>query len=106
MKVVLSNCPPAAAEGIARALVERRLAACVNIIPGVRSLYWWDGAVQDDTESTLVIKVRAQAVRAMKAALLELHPYDVPEVVVLPVEVADSHGAYVEWVRSLRPEAR
>jgi periplasmic divalent cation tolerance protein len=103
MKVVLSNCPPAAAEGIARALVERRLAACVNIIQGVRSIYWWEGEVQDEAESTLLIKVRAQALHAMKDALIELHPYEVPEVVVLPVEVAGSHGAYVEWVRSLRP---
>ena len=104
MRVILSSCPPEAAAGIARALVERRLAACVNIMPGVRSVFWWDGAVRDEAESMLVIKVRAQCVAPMREALLALHPYEVPEVIVLPVEVAASHGAYVEWVRSLRSD--
>lgn len=103
MRVVLCNCPPAAAEGIARSLVERRLAACVNLIGPVRSVFWWDGAVCDEPEMTLVIKVRDQGVPPMREALVELHPYEVPEVIVLPVDVAASHIPYVEWVRACRP---
>ncbi len=103
MRVVLCNCPPDGAADIARALVERGLAACVNVVPGVRSFYVWDGAVQDDGESTLLIKVAADGVDALREALVELHPYDVPEVVVLTVDAAASHGPYVDWVRGHQP---
>ncbi len=104
MKVVLCNCPPDVAPGIAHALIDRRLAACVNLVGPVRSVYWWDGAVCDEPEMTLIIKVRGQGIAAMREALIELHPYAVPEIIVLPVEVALSHFPYVEWVRSMRPD--
>lgn len=100
MRVVLCNCPPEAAPGLARALVERRLAACVNIVPGVRSIYRWKGEVVEDSESTLLVKTAADAVEALRAALIELHPYQVPEVVVLDVDSNASHAPYVDWVRA------
>lgn len=100
MKVVLCNCPPEDAARIGRALVERKLAACVNAIPGVRSFYEWKGQLCDDAETTLLIKVRAEGVDALRQGIRELHPYEVPEVVVLDVDVARSHAPYVEWVRS------
>ena len=101
MKVVLCNCPPAAAPQIARSLVERRLAACVNIIPGVRSVYRWNGEIHDDGESTLLIKVDAGGVVRLRDALLALHPYDVPEVLALAIDDSGSNPAYVAWVRSM-----
>ena len=99
MRVVLCNCPPDAAPDLAHGLVANRLAACVNIVPGVRSLYVWEGRVCDDAESTLLIKVRAEGVPALREALASRHPYAVPEIVVLGVDVEASFRPYVDWVR-------
>lgn len=99
MFVVLCNCPPERAADVAKPLVAEGLAACVNVIPGVRSFYVWDGAIQDEVESTLLIKVAAERVDALRARIRELHPYTVPEILALPVDVARSHPDYVAWVR-------
>jgi periplasmic divalent cation tolerance protein len=101
--VVLSavGAPPDA-ERIARALVEERLAACVNVVPGVVSVYRWKGAVEREGELLLVIKTMADRVEALKARLLELHPYELPEVVVIPI--GGGHGAYLAWLaEQVRP---
>src|SRR5882672_1823164 len=101
--VVLSavGAPPDA-QRIARALVEERLAACVNVVPGVVSVYRWKGAVEQEGELILVIKTMAQQVDALKARLLELHPYELPEVVVIPI--GGGHQAYLEWIaQQVRP---
>ena len=96
-KIVLTTCGNAAdAERIARELLERRLAACVNILPGVRSLYRWKGAVEDDAEWLLLVKTTEGALEGLKAAFREVHPYDVPELVVLPIE--DGSAAYLGWL--------
>lgn len=81
---------------MARSLVEAGLAACVNVVPGLTSFYLWEGALAEDGESLLVIKTTAAAVPALEEALADLHPYDVPEILSLPVD----HGAdaYVRWV--------
>ena len=93
---------PRDAERIARALVDERLAACVNVVPGVVSIYRWKGAVEQETELLLVIKTVAERVDALKARLLELHPYELPEVVVIPI--GGGHGAYLEWIaQQVRP---
>ena len=84
------------AVALARALVERGLAACVNVVSGVTSVYRWQGAVQTDAEQQLIIKLTAGQVGALEAALRELHPYDVPEFIVLPV-IAGSE-AYLQWL--------
>ena len=84
------------ARRIARALVERRLAACVNVVPGLTSVYSWKGAVETDQELLLVIKTRRARFEALRAALVELHPYEVPELIALPVEAG--HGPYLDWL--------
>jgi periplasmic divalent cation tolerance protein len=94
--VALVSCPPDKAAGIAEALVEGRFAACVNIVPGVRSVYRWQGAVQRDDEALLVIKTAADRFEELKRAVLEMHPYELPEVIALPV--AHGHVPYLEWV--------
>lgn len=101
--VVLITTPTSeAAAEIARALVEEGLAACGNVIPAVRSIYRWEGKVQDDAEALLVLKTERRLVTAMKERLPALHPYQVPELLVLPVE--DGLGSYLEWIaRSVRP---
>jgi periplasmic divalent cation tolerance protein len=81
---------------LATALVERRLAACVNIVPGVRSIYRWQGAVQDDRELLLLVKTTRDRRAALAEALRELHPYEVPEVVAVePSFVAEPYAGWL-----------
>lgn len=84
------------AERIARGLVERRLAACVNCVPGVVSTYRWRGEVARDEERLLVVKTRASRLPAVEAAIRELHDYELPEVLVLPV--SGGSRAYLDWL--------
>ena len=98
MKLAITNCPPDQAERIALALVEERLVACVNAYPA-RSVYRWKGAVEKEDEVTLVIKAPADGVTRLRERLLELHPYELPEFVVLDVDLGASLPAYVAWVR-------
>jgi periplasmic divalent cation tolerance protein len=95
--VALSTAPSVekAAE-IARALVDERLAACVNVVPGVRSIYRWKGEVCDDAEVLCVIKTRADRVEALRARLVALHPYEVPELVVM--DVVGGNLPYLSWI--------
>jgi periplasmic divalent cation tolerance protein len=84
------------AERLARALVERRLAACVNVVPGVVSHYRFEGELHRDAELLLVIKTRAEKLDALRAAFEELHPYDVPELVTL--DITAGSPSYLEWL--------
>lgn len=99
MRIVLCNAPAAEAEALAETLVVEQLAACVNLMP-VQSIYRWAGELQREQEVTLVIKVASSQVELLRQRVVELHSYDVPEVVVLEVDVARSHAPYVAWVRS------
>jgi periplasmic divalent cation tolerance protein len=81
-------------------VLEKRLAACVNIVPGVVSLYWWQGALCRDAEATLLIKTRADLVEALTEAIRAAHPYEVPEVIALSLEPGEGNAAYAAWVRS------
>ena len=84
------------AERIARALVERGLAACVNVVPGVVSVYRWKGQVEREDELLLVIKTRAERFPALREALVGLHPYEVPELIALPIQAG--HAPYLAWL--------
>jgi periplasmic divalent cation tolerance protein len=95
---VLSTCPDVpTAERIARALVDERLAACVNVLAGVRSFYRWKGAVETTDEVLIVAKTTVPATGALVARLQELHPYDVPEAIAL--DVPAGAGPYLDWIR-------
>jgi periplasmic divalent cation tolerance protein len=97
--ITFCTCPDSAsAEAIAHALVQERLAACVNRVPGIASTYRWEGKVTTDREELLLIKTTAGRFEAMKERLLQLHPYDLPEVLALATGPA--HEAYVDWVRA------
>ncbi|MCB9563287.1 MAG: divalent-cation tolerance protein CutA [Kofleriaceae bacterium] len=96
--VVLCTLPAGdAAADIARAVVEERLAACVNLVPGVRSIYSWEGQLQDDAEQLAILKTTIDRFEELRARLLALHPASVPEILALPVQ--DGHLAYLGWVR-------
>jgi periplasmic divalent cation tolerance protein len=95
--VVLVTAPsPEKAAEIARALVGERLAACGNVVPAIRSIYRWEGKVHDDAEALLVLKTTRGRFEALRDRVLALHPYDVPEVVALPVEAGSA--AYLDWI--------
>ena len=99
MNIAFTNVPPDRADAIARALVEEGLVACVNAYP-VRSTYRWKGKLEIEAETTLMMKVGTESVGRLRDRLRELHPYELPEFVVLAVDVEQSLPEYVEWVRS------
>jgi len=94
--LVLISCPPDAAETLAAALVEARLAACVNVLPGVRSVYRWHEAVERADEALLIAKTTAAGYPALEAGVRERHPYELPEVVA--VDIAAGLPAYLQWL--------
>ncbi|MSQ49247.1 MAG: divalent-cation tolerance protein CutA [Betaproteobacteria bacterium] len=97
--LVLTNLPDhAAAERLADALIEQRLAACVNILAPCRSVYRWQGAVQHEEEHPLLIKTTLEAYPALEAAIRAGHPYELPEIIAVPIE--RGLPAYLDWVAS------
>jgi len=96
--VVLCTCATAdEAERLARELVGARLAACVSIVPGLRSFYRWQGKLEDAAEHLLLIKSSRERFAELRAAIERLHSYDVPEVVALPI--VDGAPNYLEWLQ-------
>lgn len=95
--VVLNTCPDAdSAEHIARTLLDRKLAACINILPGVKSFYTWKGVCETAAEHVLLIKALSAAYPALEQAILELHPYELPEIIAVPI--AAGLPAYLTWI--------
>jgi periplasmic divalent cation tolerance protein len=95
--VVLCTAPTVeAAAVLARALVEARLAACGNVVPGLRSIYRWKGRVEEEPEVLLVLKTTRERFPALRDELVKRHPYEVPEVLALPVEAGSA--PYLEWL--------
>lgn len=84
------------AESAGRALVERQLAACVNILPGMVSIYRWEGAIERGEEVVMIIKTRATLAEAVGAAVKEMHSYSTPAILVIPIESVDS--TYLSWL--------
>ena len=95
--LVFTNLPDrASAERLAELLLEQRLAACVNILAPCRSVYRWKGAVQHDEEHPMLIKTSAERYGALEQALREGHPYELPEIIAVPIE--QGLPAYLDWV--------
>lgn len=95
--LVFTTLPNAdAALELARNLVQERLAACANIMPAIRSIYKWQGKIQDENEVLVLLKTKHDQFERLKSRILELHPYEVPEVLAIPVE--QGYGAYLEWL--------
>lgn len=100
--MVLVTAPPAEAEGLGRALVAERLAACVNLLPGARSIYRWEGELKIDEEALLVIKTTEARLSAVTERVTTLHSYELPEVLALPA--VGGSAAYLGWLASeVRP---
>jgi periplasmic divalent cation tolerance protein len=95
--VVLTTLPDRnKARAFARALVDEKLAACVNVVPGLRSVYRWKGEVHDDPEVLCVVKTSRAKMTKLKQRLKSLHPYEVPELIALPI--IDGSAAYLQWM--------
>ncbi|MSR20799.1 MAG: divalent-cation tolerance protein CutA [Gemmatimonadetes bacterium] len=86
------------AERIAETLVEERLAACANVVPGVRSIFRWKGSIAHESEVLVILKTTTESVGALSRRVVELHPYEVPEVIAL--DVCAGHEPYLDWVRA------
>jgi periplasmic divalent cation tolerance protein len=84
------------AEKAGRALIERSLAACVNILPGMISLYRWEGVIERGDEAVMIIKTRASLAEAVRAAVKEMHAYTTPAILVIPLESVDA--GYLTWL--------
>lgn len=97
--VVLTTAPNAeVAERIGETLVEERLAACANVVLGVQSIFRWKGAVSRESEVLVILKTTTDNVDALRRRVVELHPYEVPEVIALDVRAG--HEPYLDWVRA------
>ena len=95
--IILCTCPDrTTAERIAETVVSERLAACVNIAPGLTSIYRWEGQIQREAELLLLIKTRQEIYSLLEARIRELHPYQVPEIIALPIQAGSA--AYLDWI--------
>jgi periplasmic divalent cation tolerance protein len=94
--IAFVTCPPERAEALAQLLVEARVAACVNIVPAVRSVYVWKGELQKDGEALLLIKTAGTRIEELKATVLKHHPYELPEFIT--VNVTQGHAPYLQWL--------
>ena len=101
--VVLVTAPRGKGVEIARKLVETRLAACVNV-GSVKSIYWWQGKVEEDDEDILVVKTRLELVNEIVEYVKSIHPYQVPEIIVLPI--IGGYEEYLKWLRESTKEAK
>ncbi|NPB03410.1 MAG: divalent-cation tolerance protein CutA [Thermotogae bacterium] len=95
--VVFCTVPPDEAGNLARALVEKKLAACVNVVPSLVSFYWWRGEIQRDNEALLIIKTSSETYPVLEETIKKLHPYTVPEIIALPVEKGNPD--YLTWLK-------
>ncbi|MEY4467721.1 MAG: divalent-cation tolerance protein CutA [Pseudomonadota bacterium] len=95
--LVLTNVPDLqCAQLVARTLVESRLAACVNLLPAVQSIYRWQGQIEEATEILLIIKTTSQQVDSLQKAIVRLHPYEVPEIIAMPI--VTGYAPYLQWI--------
>ena len=94
--VVLITVPVDRGEELADFIVENKLGACVNLVPEVRSTYWWKGNVERDREALLVVKTSAGKFRELKEKVKEVHPYTVPEIIALPIVAGNED--YLKWI--------
>jgi periplasmic divalent cation tolerance protein len=84
------------AERVGRGIVEKRLAACVNILPGMISHYWWEGQIERAEEAVMIVKTRATLAESVREAVKAAHPYETPSIMVLPLESVDAD--YYRWI--------
>ena len=95
--VVMVTAPAEEAPELAKTIVEERLVACVNIVPGLRSLYWWEGKVEDEPEVLCIMKTRSNLFEPLRDRVRELHSYEVEEIIALPILAGNP--PYLDWIK-------
>jgi len=95
--VVYVTAPQDEAVDLAKTLVEERLVACVNIVPGLRSIYWWQGKVEDEPEVLCIMKTRSNLFESLRDRVREMHSYEVEEIIALPIVAGNP--PYLDWIR-------
>lgn len=95
-KMVLATCPAAEAEKIGKIIVEKKLAACVNIIDKIKSIYWWKDKLNTDDETLLIFKTTEKKIDNLVSAIKEVHTYEVPEIIVFNIEGGNKD--YLKWI--------
>ncbi len=96
MRMVLCTCPKDSADKIADVVLSKRLVACVNIISGIKSKYWWEGKINTEEESLLIMKTRSDLVPELTDKIKEIHPYKVPEIITF--RIMEGNPDYLEWI--------
>ena len=96
--VVYVTAPEKEAAALAKTLVEERLAACVNLVPGIRSFYWWKGKIEDDPEVLCIMKTQTSLFDALRNRVRELHSYEVEEIIALPIIAGNQ--PYLDWIKA------
>ena len=94
--VVFVTAPENEAPALAKTLVEERLVACVNLVPGLRSIYWWQGKVEDEPEVLCIMKTRSNLFESLRDRVRELHSYEVEEIIALPILAGNL--PYLDWI--------
>ncbi len=94
--VVLITTPKGEGRRIAKSIVDKRLAACVNVVDGITSFYWWKGEIQEDSEELLIVKTRSDVLEKLISEVKKIHPYTVPEIIALPIIHGNSD--YLKWI--------
>ena len=97
MQVLLTTIPTEQAKPLVRQLLELRLVACGNILAGAQSLYWWNGEIQEEEESVIIMETTDEQVKLARQAIMDFHPYDVPKI--LTIEPQHANSAYVDWLK-------
>lgn len=97
MKIMITTTSTENAPVLLRTMLERRLVACGNIYPCVRSMYWWNGALQEEEESFLFMETTDEHIEQAKISLEAFHPYEVPKILIINPE--DANAAYIEWLK-------
>ena len=99
MRLVIVTIPKDGAAALGREIVEARLAACANIIPSIRSIYTWKGAVEDEEEAMMFFKTTDESVAVLTERIRALHPYEVPEIISLSINDTEGNPDYLAWIR-------
>ena len=99
MRLVISTSKIDDAAFLAKKLIEEHLAACVNVVPGIKSFYIWDDKLEEESEALLLIKTTAAHVEQLTARLRELHPYEVPEIISIEIAKGEGNPDYLNWVK-------
>lgn len=97
MRIIFCTCPRDLSDAIAEALLQEKLVACVNIIGEIKSKYWWNGEINTDIESLLIMKTRDDLVNSVIQKIKEVHTYQVPEII--SVEIKEGNADYLEWIK-------